>query len=280
MDKQQFERILAAHGGNPDAWPASERAAALSFSTTNPQAAIMLHEARALHALISDLPDIDPSPALTDRIIAAALAQDRTANVRQQGRQSPTLTDYRQRIRRLHEGLWPFGPLWRPAAGLALPALVGLLLGLYQPQLISTPAPGPAPAMTAPITLTSAASALSDHAQTPAYDLTELAFASLDPLDSFVMNDASFQFAPATPRITQQPVQRNATADAAVATAEDKEVATSMSDTKQAASPPASDPAIAPPALPAIPALPQPGRSGAPGSALGFSPSGGQGGWR
>ena len=301
MDKQKFERILATHGGNPDAWPETERAVALNFSVTDPQAAIMLREARALHTLIGELPDIDPSPDLTDRIIAAAVAQNQTANadMRQQGRQSSILTDYRQRMRRLREGLWPFGPLWRPAAGLAAPALFGLLLGLYQPQLIATTAPTATTATVTAITLTSTAEtstaetstagAVSDNAQAPAYDLTELAFASLDPLDSFVIRDASFLPAPATWRNTQQPAQQrmqhssqqNATIAAPVATADDKEATkTDSSDMKQTASPPSPDPVISAPAAPAIPALPQPGRSGAPGSALGFSPSGSQGGWR
>lgn len=310
MDKQKFEHILATHGSSPDRWPDADRAAALQFCATAPQAAAMLREARALDTLISALPDIGPSPELSARITAAAFAQSRTAELSLQDGQLSIAADYRRRMRRLREGLWPFGPLWRPAAGLALPALFGLLLGLYQPQQILTPGSAPgAGARPAAITLTSAAASTSatasdgNRVQAPTYDLTELAFASLDPLESFVMTDAGFLPASATPpqtqHIVQQPVQHNATnatVDAPVATANDtvSDRTTKLPEPQQRSATLPADPAagpapnsppdraISPPATPAIPALPQPGHRGTPGSALGFSPSpsGGQGGWR
>lgn len=304
MDKQTFEHILAAHGSWPDRWPDTDRAAALQFCAADPQAAAMLREARALDSLINALPDIDPSPELSARIAAAALTQKPHVHIdaRWPGDRTARAGGYLRRLRRLREGLWPFGPLWRPAAGLALPALFGLLLGLYQPQQILTPGSGPGSGPAA-ITLTRVATQDSDRVQAPTYDLTELAFASLDPLESFVMTDAGFLPASATQpqmqQIMQQPVQHNATnatVDAPVATVNDT-VDDSMTQPPEpqqrsatlpagaAADPalnPAPDRAISPPAAPTIPTFRQPGHRGAPGSALGFSPSpsGGQGGWR
>ena len=40
----------------------------------------------------------------------------------------------------LLEYLWPFGALWRPAAGLAMAALFGILLGLADPLGMVAPA--------------------------------------------------------------------------------------------------------------------------------------------
>ncbi len=313
MDKQRFEHILAAHGSRPERWPDADRTAAVQFCAADPQAAAMLREARALDSLISALPDIEPSPELSARITAAALTQNPPFHIdaRRAGGRTIRAGDHLRRLRRLREGLWPFGPLWRPAAGLALPALFGLLLGLYQPQQILSPGSGSGSGASpgtgsATITLTNAAASDGDPVQVPTYDLTELAFASLDPLESFVMSDAGFPPAAATQpqmrHIMQQPVQHNATnatVDAAVATANDtvgnrttkrpepqRRSATLPADPAAGPAPatpaPSPDRAISPPATPALPTLPQPAHRGTPGSALGFSPSpsGGQGGWR
>lgn len=113
------ERVLAlidAYGGEPERWPDREREAAVAMLSGDPDLARAAEDARALDLAMDTLPAPVPSPALR---VALKEIPDR------------------------HGGLlevvasW-FG-VWRPAAGLAVAAALGIVIGAANPDL---PLPG------------------------------------------------------------------------------------------------------------------------------------------
>ncbi|HVZ98745.1 MAG TPA: hypothetical protein VG841_00360 [Caulobacterales bacterium] len=72
MDAARFEAIVAAYGADVRRWPEAERQAAEWFARTQPEAAALCAEARALDSALDA--DIDASPAdlrLTRRLMAS-----------------------------------------------------------------------------------------------------------------------------------------------------------------------------------------------------------------
>lgn len=73
MDRDRFDHLLAAYGGDLGRWPAEERAAAGVFVAQNAGAAAALREAQALdRALDQATIDDGDSSALAARILAQA----------------------------------------------------------------------------------------------------------------------------------------------------------------------------------------------------------------
>ena len=108
-DSRLFE-LIEIWGADSHAWPEQERVPAEALLRAHPERfAEALASARALDAAIGSLPELKPSPALTEAIIAAA---QRARPAAKEGRS------------------W-FGlkTPWAPASGFAA-AAAGLLMGL------------------------------------------------------------------------------------------------------------------------------------------------------
>ena len=109
MTEERLRRIFDAYGANPDRWPVTERRQALKFLETRPDLQADLRRAAELDALL----DTAPLPRPSGELLADILTSSDP---------SPW--------RRWASALWPFGPVWQPAVGLALAALLGVALGL------------------------------------------------------------------------------------------------------------------------------------------------------
>ncbi len=74
MTERRFARLVAAHGADPDRWPAAERAAGIAWADRHPQAQAALAAERRLDALLDRAapPPMTESAgtALADRIMA------------------------------------------------------------------------------------------------------------------------------------------------------------------------------------------------------------------
>lgn len=73
MTDTRLIELIEVWGADPASWPAEERAAARAMLAAHPERfAAALEAARGLDLLLGTLPDITPSPALTEAIIASA----------------------------------------------------------------------------------------------------------------------------------------------------------------------------------------------------------------
>ena len=112
MTRERLAQLIEAYGADPARWPESEREDALALISSSPQAAALRLRAAALDGLLDQASAHEPSPELKAEILARAAAP---------------------RWRAVSSTLWPFGPIWRPAAALALAAVLGLATGLVAP---------------------------------------------------------------------------------------------------------------------------------------------------
>ncbi len=100
----RFESLLDAYGAEPRRWPHDRRAAAEALLARSPEARALQAAAARLDTLL-DASGVEPAPAhLLGRVLAAA-PQARRAR-----------------------GGW-LAAFWKPAAGLAAAALLGVALG-------------------------------------------------------------------------------------------------------------------------------------------------------
>lgn len=73
MDRERFDQLLAAYGGDLGRWPAEDRTAAAAFAAQDADAAAALKEAAALDRVLdSAREDAPDTSALTARILAQA----------------------------------------------------------------------------------------------------------------------------------------------------------------------------------------------------------------
>ena len=73
MDRERFEHLLAAYGGDFRRWPAKGRAAAAVFAAQSAEAAAALQDAQTLdHALDQARIETSDTSALAARILAQA----------------------------------------------------------------------------------------------------------------------------------------------------------------------------------------------------------------
>lgn len=107
--------LLDAYGADPGRWPEAERAAARRLVAADPALAAEFAEAAAVDTLLDALPDPAPSPALR---VALKDIPDRAR------------LGWADRL----AALWPFEAPWRPAAGLAAAAVVGIAVGFATPE--------------------------------------------------------------------------------------------------------------------------------------------------
>lgn len=114
MTETRLLKIIAGYGADPRRWPEQERAAALSSLENAPEAMAAMEEEAGLDALLGQHELPPPSLALQTRV--AAIPEKQRAS------RSETLRGY-----------WPFGAIWQPASGLALAAVVGVMVGIGLP---------------------------------------------------------------------------------------------------------------------------------------------------
>lgn len=109
MTDTRLMSLIESWGADPASWPAEERAAAEALLAAHPgRFASVLEQARQLDMALEALPEVTPSPALMEAIIASAPRRSKPFG--------------------LPRWLSPRAP-WLPASGLAAAAL-GLVMGL------------------------------------------------------------------------------------------------------------------------------------------------------
>jgi hypothetical protein len=116
MTKTRVLALVDAYGGDPARWPSGEREAAVALLSGDRELARAADEARHLDLMLDSLPVPQPSPAL--RVALKEIPE----------RGTPWL-----------EMLAGWIGLWRPAAGLAAAAVLGIVIGAANPEL---PLPG------------------------------------------------------------------------------------------------------------------------------------------
>jgi hypothetical protein len=113
VDLARLAQLLDAYGADPKRWPTEERQGARDLIAASPEAEALVRRAAALDALFDQAPGREPPPELVAAILAAASRHPRRS--------------------RLAAALWPFGPVWQPAAALVGSALLGIALGVNAP---------------------------------------------------------------------------------------------------------------------------------------------------
>ena len=108
MTINRIQDLADRHGPELSHWPRAEASAARAFLATSSEARAVLARAERL-----------------DRVLGAARSHSMTVNLRERLLAAAPAGGWRELLR----NLWPFGPVWRPAAALLGLALVGVLLG-------------------------------------------------------------------------------------------------------------------------------------------------------
>ncbi|MCR9072990.1 MAG: hypothetical protein NXI18_14840 [Alphaproteobacteria bacterium] len=116
ITRDRVLNLIHAYGGDPARWPGAEREAAVARLSGDPELARAADEARALDLALDALPMPHPSPTLRVR-----------------------LKDIPESGSGLLDLVAGWIGLWRPAAGLATAAALGVLIGIADPSL---PLPG------------------------------------------------------------------------------------------------------------------------------------------
>ncbi len=116
MDLARFKHCLAAYGTRLDLWPDAARAGAGRLRERVPEARELWNRSAALDLRLGAEAPMQPSPEL----MAAVLASSPSTSAKGvQGRWTLAL--------------WPFGPAWQPATGMAVAAALGIFVGLSAP---------------------------------------------------------------------------------------------------------------------------------------------------
>lgn len=115
MSETRLLDIIASHGAKPERWPEEERAAALLALESSPEARRVMEAEDRLDALLDG--HVTPPPTLALQTKIAAIPD-----------QTPA------RLTTILRGYWPFGAIWQPASGLALAAVIGVMVGIGLPR--------------------------------------------------------------------------------------------------------------------------------------------------
>ncbi len=130
MNLERFTELLDAYGADLDRWPTSEQAAATTLLTDRADAREAQRRAAAVDILLlrAGLPDIEPSDALRQRILAqvAQLPPALTAPA----------TDWRGQIAEALALLFPTGRRMPQFAAFALALMIGISAGFANFGLI------------------------------------------------------------------------------------------------------------------------------------------------
>ncbi|WPZ33173.1 hypothetical protein T8K17_18255 [Thalassobaculum sp. OXR-137] len=153
VTKARVLALVEAYGGDPARWPERDREAAVALLSGDRELARAADDARSLDMMLDTLPVPQPSPAL------------RVA-----------LKDIPERGHPLLELVAGWFGLWRPAAGLAAAAVLGVVLGATNPTL-------PLPGFEAASTL--AAVQAAPEAETDTYSLAAASAVGFANQDTF-----------------------------------------------------------------------------------------------
>ena len=118
----RFERLCETYGGNLNLWPEDVRAWADAALLEDPALRASLEQAVALDATLDDAPA--PPRLSADRIGTILAAAPENALQRKRGLI-----------------FWPFGSVWRPAAGLVTAMALGISIGAIYPSAASLSTP-------------------------------------------------------------------------------------------------------------------------------------------
>lgn len=151
MTKARVLALVDAYGGDPARWPQREREAAVALLSGDRDLARAAEEARHLDLMLDSLPAPRPNPAL--RVALKEIPE----------RGSPLL-----------DLIAGWVGLWRPAAGLAAAAVLGIVLGVANPDL---PLPG--------FGATATVSAAETTADTDTYSLAAASAVGFTTQDTF-----------------------------------------------------------------------------------------------
>lgn len=108
MTIERIQDLADRHGGELSHWPVADAHAARALLATSPEARAVLVRANRL-----------------DRVLSTARSHSMTNNLRERLLAGAPAGGWRELV----VSLWPFGPVWRPAAALCGLALVGVSLG-------------------------------------------------------------------------------------------------------------------------------------------------------
>lgn len=118
MEIERFKEIIDGYGTSVARWPEAEKEAALRMILQSDEARGYTEDAAFLDQNLNLLPKVEPRPALVAQILR---------EIEPVALKSPLLEGIRLIF-------WPFGPIWRPAVGLALALMLGLFSGtLFDP---------------------------------------------------------------------------------------------------------------------------------------------------
>lgn len=116
IERTRVLDLIAAYGGDPARWPAAEQEAAVARLSGDAELARAADDARLLDLALDTLPHPHPNPALRVR-----------------------LKEIPEPGAGLFDLIGAWVGLWRPAAGLAAAAVLGIAIGAANPDL---PLPG------------------------------------------------------------------------------------------------------------------------------------------
>lgn len=119
MTIERIQDLADRHGGELSHWPVAEAGAARALLATSAEARAILVRANRL-----------------DRVLSTARGDSVTNNLRERLLAGAPVGGWRE----LLVSLWPFGPVWRPAAALFGLALIGVTLGSSEMAKLVVPA--------------------------------------------------------------------------------------------------------------------------------------------
>lgn len=118
MTIERFSQLLEAYGGNAKRWPIEEQLAALNLLQQSVEARRLQQSSLTLDRLLNSVQISPPSRMLQERILAQV--QPLTSQAQ----------DVWQWFIQLIVGTTPSEHFWRPAVALAIPLLLGIVIGL------------------------------------------------------------------------------------------------------------------------------------------------------
>jgi hypothetical protein len=130
MNLERFLDLLDAYGADLDHWPTNERGAAIAFLAARPDAREAQRRAAAVDTqlLRAGLPEIDPSEALRQRVLAQVANLPAAVAV--------PATNWRAQVAEALALLFPTGRRMPQFAALALALVIGVSAGFANFGLI------------------------------------------------------------------------------------------------------------------------------------------------
>lgn len=116
-DLERFKAVVETYGAREEAWPAADHEMMQRLLETSDVARSLLRQEKKFDLLLQE--QSRPIVASSDLL----------------GRVLVNAEDINQGS--LFRSLWPFGSLWQPAAGMAVAACIGILLGFSSPNILN-----------------------------------------------------------------------------------------------------------------------------------------------